>query len=278
MLLAILTAQGVGLVATLSITLFSGEPVAQPDSLAWGAIAGVAGVAGLAFFYYALSRGTMGLVAPLAALIGAGLPVLLAIVEGEQPDTFRLAGIALALVAVVLISLPSGGSSAPGERRATRIDVAELPVVILSGLGFAGFFIAIDKASDSGAMWWPLVAARVFGVALVIGGIVFVAWRRHSGSARTRTRQALGLDRFYESGRTLVAWLPVFVICGAGDLGGNAFFILARGADDLSVAVVLSSLYPIVTTLLAMVFLHERLRPVQILGVVLATLSVPLLR
>ena len=277
MLLAVLAAQGVGLVATISITLFSGEPIAGPASMAWGAIAGITGVAGLAFFYLALSRGTMGLVAPLAALIGAGLPVLLAIVEGEQPDTFRLAGIALALIAVVLISLPSR-SSEPGERRATRIDVAELPIVILSGLGFAGFFIAIDKASDSGAMWWPLVVARVIGVSLVLLGIVFVAWRRHEGSARTRTREALGLDRFYESGRTLVAWLPIFLICGAGDLGGNAFFILARGVDDLSVAVVLSSLYPIVTTLLATVFLHERLRPIQILGVVLATLSVPLLR
>jgi drug/metabolite transporter (DMT)-like permease len=68
------------------------------------------------------------------------------------------------------------------------------------------------------------------------------------------------------------------VITGLGDLGGNAFFILAKHADAFSVAVVLSSLYPIVTTILAAVFLRERLRPVQMLGVALATGSVPLLR
>ena len=79
-------------------------------------------------------------------------------------------------------------------------------------------------------------------------------------------------------GERSLAPLPLFVIAGAGDMGGNCFFVLARGADALSVAVVLSSLYPIVTTLLAAIFLRERLRPLQILGVVLATLSVPLLR
>ena len=70
----------------------------------------------------------------------------------------------------------------------------------------------------------------------------------------------------------------LLVMAGAGDLGGNAFFVLATGAEAFSVAVVLASLYPIVTTILAAIFLHERLGRLQILGVVLATLSVPLLR
>ena len=70
----------------------------------------------------------------------------------------------------------------------------------------------------------------------------------------------------------------LLLVTGLGDLGGNAFFVLAARADALSVAVVLSSLYPVVTTLLAALFLRERLRPLQIVGVVLASLSVPLLR
>ena len=72
--------------------------------------------------------------------------------------------------------------------------------------------------------------------------------------------------------------MSVLLICGLGDLGGNGFFVLATRADALSVAVVLSSLYPIVTTLLAALFLSERLRPLADRGVVLASLSVPLLR
>ena len=72
--------------------------------------------------------------------------------------------------------------------------------------------------------------------------------------------------------------IALVVVAGAGDLGGNVFYVLAVGADALSVAVVLASLYPIVTTILAAVFLHERLGRLQVAGVLLATLSVPLLR
>lgn len=276
--MALLASQGIGLIASMLILILSGEPVASSESLTWSAVAGVSGVAGLAFFYLALARGTMGLVAPLAALIGAGLPVLLAIFEGESADAVRLLGIAIALLAVVLISLPTGPES-PAEERAIRIDISELPIVVLSGLCFAGFFIGIDKASSTGAVWWPLAVVRICGVTMVIAGIAFAAWRRGGiGSLQTRAGTVLGVDRFRASGRTFMGALPLFLVAGAGDMGGNAFFILARGAEALSVVVVLASLYPIVTTVLAAIFLRERLRPIQIAGVVLAALSVPLLR
>jgi drug/metabolite transporter (DMT)-like permease len=82
-------------------------------------------------------------------------------------------------------------------------------------------------------------------------------------------------ERWSTNRLSLVA---LIVLAGAGDLGGNAFFVLATSSDALSIAVVLSSLYPIVTTVLAAIFLHERLSRLQILGVFLATLCVPLLR
>jgi drug/metabolite transporter (DMT)-like permease len=275
--MAMLASQGIGFTVTILILIASGEPVPGSEALLWAAIAGISGVGGLAFFYLALSRGTMGLVAPLAALIGAGVPVLLAVVEGESPDAARWAGIGMALLAVVLISLPPL-KPGPTQRRVVRLDIAELPIVLLAGLGFAGFFIGIDKATSTGATWWPLAVVRIFGLALVLLGIVFIAWRRQSGSWRDRTVNALGIDRFRRTGHTFVGALPLFLIAGAGDMGGNFFFVLANNSDALSVAVVLSSLYPIVTTILAAVVLRERLRPVQIAGVVLATLSVPLLR
>jgi len=274
--MAMLASQGIGFVITVLILVASGEPTASTESLAWAAFAGVSGIAGLAFFYFALSRGTMGLVAPLAALIGAGLPVVLAIIDGETPDALRWAGIAVALLAVVLISLPPLGSNA--AKGVARLDMKELPIVLLSGLGFAGFFIAIDRASADGALWWPLATVRVVGIVLVIGAVVFFSWRSGPGPVGQRLGGAIGLDRFRASGHTLAATLPLFLIAGAGDMGGNVFFVLARGADALSVAVVLASLYPIVTTILAAIFLHERLRAVQILGVAMAALSVPLLR
>ncbi|HEV3484405.1 MAG TPA: EamA family transporter, partial [Vicinamibacterales bacterium] len=244
----------------------------------WAVLAGVSGVVGIGFFYVALARGTMGVVAPLSALIGAGLPVLVAVAGGEHVSTVRLGGIALALVAVVLISLPSRGTAEP-DRRKARIDIGELPFVILSGLGFAGFFIGIDRASAAGATWWPLVIVRVVGVVVVVAVIAWLVARGDPrASVRSRTESALGIDRLRASGRSLPRTLPLFLLTGVGDMGGNAFFVLARGADAFSVAVVLSSLYPVVTTVLAALVVHERLRPAQVAGVVLATLSVPLLR
>ena len=49
-----------------------------------GVAAGVAGSVGLVGFYAALSTGTMGVVAPVAAL-GAAVPVLLGVATGDQP-------------------------------------------------------------------------------------------------------------------------------------------------------------------------------------------------
>jgi drug/metabolite transporter (DMT)-like permease len=71
--------------------------------------------------------------------------------------------------------------------------------------------------------------------------------------------------------------VPLFALAGAGDIGGNAFFILSNEADSLPVAVVLSSLYPIVTTVLAAAFLRERLGRVQLAGIVLAVIGVTLI-
>ena len=258
------------------LLILSGEAAPSLESVAFAAAAGVVGVAGLACFYYALGRGTMGVIAPLAALIGAGVPVLLAILGGEHVSLSRLAGIALALVAVVLISLP-GGETSPTERRKVRLEIAELPLVLLAGLGFAGFFVFIGRASADGGVFWPLTVVRTMGVALVMVGLAFVLLRRRETPLRERIGVALGVARLrtWPAGR--LALVATFVLGGVGDLGGNVFFVLARHADLFSVAVVLSSLYPVITTVLAVLLLRERLRPQQVAGVALATLSVVLL-
>lgn len=271
-----LVSQGIGLLGTFVFLGVSGEVFPAASSIAWAAAAGASGVIGVGFFYYALSRGTMGIIAPLAALIGAGVPVFVAIVGGEAVSTLRLAGIVVALLAVVLISLP-GGERSGDERRRLRIDIAELPLVFVSGLGFAGFFLFIDRASADGGTWWPLTVVRLVGLSIVMLAALVAAARLH-GSMRRRASGVLGLDRLRARSMSPYAIAALFLLAGAGDLGGNTFFLLARQADAFSVAVVLSSLYPVVTTVMAAVLLHERLRPLQILGVVLATVSVPLLR
>ena len=66
-------------------------------------------------------------------------------------------------------------------------------------------------------------------------------------------------------------------LTGLGDTGGNIFFIVASGGGALSVTVVLASLYPVGTALLARVVLRERRSPVRIAGVALAIVGAVLI-
>jgi drug/metabolite transporter (DMT)-like permease len=219
----------------------------------------------------------MGLIAPLTALIGAGVPAAVGMIAGESVSTFSLVGIVVALIAVVLISLPSAPSDA-GERRALRIDVSDLPLVVVAGLGFAGFFLLLDRAvAAGGSIWWSLVFVRVAGLAMVLVAVAVVIGRASGPSVRARAAHVLGTPRLRLVPYGMAGVIPLFALAGAGDFGGNAFFVLANEQDSLPVAVVLSSLYPVVTTALAVMFLHERLRPIQLVGVVLAIVGVTLI-
>lgn len=261
---------------TALLLLASGEPMPAASAVAWGAAAGVCGVVGLGAFYLALSRGTMGLIAPLAALIGAAVPAMVAIAAGAEVSGLRLAGIVVALLAVVLISLP-GREPTAHDRRALRIGIADLPLVVLSGLGFAGFYLSLDRAAAAGGeTWWPILLVRGVGLALVLAAAAVVL-ARGSGTLRHRAAVVLGVPRLRAFALPMVAVVPLFLLAGAGDLGGNVFFLLANAADTLPVAVVLSSLYPVVTVVLAGIFLHERLRPLQLAGIALAVAGVGLI-
>jgi drug/metabolite transporter (DMT)-like permease len=274
---AILASQGIGLLVTLAILLTSGELLPSAGALLWASAAGLSGVVGLGAFYLALSRGTMGLIAPLAALIGAALPAFVAIWAGAELGAVRLAGIGLALAAVVLISLP-GGEKSEAERSALSIDLRDLPLVLVSGLGFAGFYLFLDAtAAAGGDTWWPLVVVRVVGLAAVLTALAVLVVRAGEPGLRSRVYRLLGFQRLRASGAGLLTVGPLFLLAGLGDLGGNAFFLFANALDALPVAVVLSSLYPVVTTVLAAVFLHERLRALQVLGIGLAVLAVILI-
>ncbi|HKZ91258.1 MAG TPA: hypothetical protein VJZ50_03900, partial [Candidatus Limnocylindrales bacterium] len=72
--MTVLLAQSAGLVVALGLLMLSGEPAPGRDALLWAALAGASGSLGLGAFYLALSRGTMGLVAPLTALMAAIVP------------------------------------------------------------------------------------------------------------------------------------------------------------------------------------------------------------
>ncbi len=260
-LAAVFLAQVVGLAVAIVLLLLSGDARPSAEALTWGAAAGVSGTFGLGSFYLALSRGTMGLVAPAAALLSAAWPAAFALLGGDSVSMLALVGMAVALVSIVLISLPDRRVGTPvmptyhGSRR------NEWLLILGAALGFGGFFLLIDASHEAGgAVWWPLLMVKIAGVTSVsLAALVLLPFGRFPAVK-------LGAAAVLMGG-----------VAGVGDLGGNLFFVLASGEGELAVVIVLTSLYPVVTAILARMFLHERLSPVRLLGVALAITGVVLI-
>jgi drug/metabolite transporter (DMT)-like permease len=249
-------AQTAGLAGAALLVVLSGEPLPPPPVLAWTLAAGVVGLIGIGALYRLLADGRMSLGSPLVAVIGAGLPVLVAFIFGERLPPSDVAGIALGLAAVVLVSIPS--RSAPSEDG--HLDARLLLLAVVSGTGIALFYLFVDQAASGGAgPWWILTGARATTVALVLVALLV-------------RRPALPASR-----DGLASLVGVAAAVGLGDLLGNAFFLASNAEGALSVAVVLSSLYPVTTIILARVILHERLRGGQLIGVAAALTGVVLI-
>ena len=241
-------AQVTGLVALVALLPWLGGPVTVGD-LAAGAAAEAAGAAGLLVFFRALADGVMSVIAPVTAVTAAAVPVLVGLLDGDRIGAAASAGIALALVSVVLVSAEGG----LGALRAAR--PAGLAPALVAGIAFGFFFVLLDRTS-AGAGLTPLVAARVASVALVL--VVALAGRRSLGTGR--------------------AALPLVVVSGIGDMAANALVLLAtQQGGQLAVTGVLASLYPVSTVLLAQVVLGERLGPAQVTGLASAAAAVVLI-
>ncbi len=241
--LVVFLSQLTALLVLLPLALLLGD---RPDHLWAAPLAGVAVALGLAAFYAALSLGTMGVVAPIAAT-GAIVPVLVGLARGESPSALQVLGIAISLFGVVLASGPelTGGASAR-------------PLVLagVSALCFGAVVALLAEGSKggSGAALVTLLVMRVVTVA-VMGWVLVI--RRPGGGMRGNAR--------------------VLVAIGVLDVGANAAFAFASRGGLLSVVAVLGSLYPVVTVLLARQVHGERLKPIQGLGVMVALGGVVLL-
>ena len=202
--------------------------------LPWGVAAGSAGGVGLACYYSALASGTMGVVAPIASL-GVMVPVVAGFLRGENPSMWQGFGILVAIVGIVLTSGPelSGGAAAR-------------PVVlaVVSGLMFGLFFVAMDAGAEINTVMtlWAMRAS-------VVSFFILVALVRRT------------------AGGVSIPDLGMLAAISLGDLLANLTFGLASTRGYISIASVLSSLYPVVTVLLARIVLHERLQTVQVAGV-----------
>jgi len=235
-LAVVLLSQIAGLALVAALLPFLPERP-TPAALAWGAASGLCGTAGVVLFYRALASGVMSVVAPITATFSAALPVLFGLAVGERPEPVALAGVVLALLAVLLVSR----GSPDGE--ASR-GYGPILASLAAGAGFGGFFIVIAQApADSGM--WPLFGARLLSVTLI-------------------ALSAFATGRVSRPGP---GTLPVIFAAGVLDMAANVLFVLAQQRGMLSLVAVLVSLYPASTLLLARRFLGERLNTVQVVGI-----------
>lgn len=236
----VFVSQAVGVAFMTLLALAVGEARPPTRDLLVGVAAGASGAIGIVALYAALGIGQMGVVAPVTAILGAALPIVVGIAREGAPAPLAMAGIALAFPGVWLLS------RAPGARSRAGLGLA-----MLSGLGFGGFFVLIALASEA-SLVWPLLAARAATLAAV--ALVLLARRESPVGA------PLGLS----------------ALAGVGDTLGNAFFVLAAAWGRLDTAAILASLYPAATVILARIVLKERLGRGQLVGLALTLVAIVL--
>ena len=237
-----------GVIVALAVAVAAPGP-ASLAGLAWGFSAGLGGGFGLILFYTGLAAGPMSVVAPVSGLVATVLPVAVALAEGERPGVGVYAGALLCLVAIVLAS--AAGDPGP-TRRPGRLGRA-IAYGTASGVSFGLFFLLIRNAGQSGELW-PVAAGRVGELAIVL-----------AAAAVLRP----GWPRGLSGGIPLAA-----ASAGAIDVVANICYVAATRTGAFGLAVVLASLYPGVTVLLARVVLGERLRWLQRVGLGLAAIGI----
>jgi len=247
-----------GLAVILAAALLTGVPF-QAGGLGWALAAGTAGGAGMIILYAGLAAGPMSVVAPVSALASTVVPVGAALAMGERASAAVYAGAVLCLVAIVLASMEGGRG--PGTRPATGPGLARFRVAArglgygaTSGLAFGIFFLFIRNAGTAGVLW-PLCLARAAGTVVILAAAAWAGTRPPGPGA----------------GRWV---LPAAAGAGIMDASANICYLLAARAGLFGIAVVISSLYPGITVLLARVTLGERVRVLQRAGLVLAAAGV----
>lgn len=231
---------GVALLA-IGLVVVPAREVTAAD-LGWGAAAGLAGLAGLVLLYQSLAMGTMAVVAPVSGAVAAVVPVLFDVAAGTELTRRETVGIAMALVAIVLVGLGHG---------ARTLDTRSIAGGVVAGALFGLFFVALAQTSPDAGLW-PLVAARATTIplAFVIAAVV-------------KTAGAPGGND-----------LALVAVAGTLDMAANVSGALALQRGPVGVTSVLVSLYPAVTAAAAVVVLHERPSARQLGGVVLALAAV----
>lgn len=257
-----LWSQVLGLLALGAAAALSGQAFSL-DGFVWGLGAGVFGAVALLVFYRALQIGPASVVAPVSAA-GVLIPVLASTLRGDAPGVVGLLGMPLAIIGLALVASGNAVDDRPetqpcvgpraavllGDEREAQISGGErraIGLALIAAVGFGVFFVLLDAGTSAAA------ASELW----VIFGVLVAALPTTVGAA-VRERASLSFS---------LVLAPIAVVAML-DLVGDAALTFATAEGDLATVGVLASLDPLVTVLLAIGLLRERLPPRQAIGVI----------
>jgi drug/metabolite transporter (DMT)-like permease len=215
-------------------------------ALLWGALSGVGSAIGTLGLFRGYGRGEMAVAGPLSAVGAAAFPTIVGAALGERLPVLGLAGVLLAFPAIWMMSRAPQEADVPrGVARTGTIDG------LVSGAGFGLLFVALGQAGDGSGLW-PVLAGEVVAVVLL-------------GAVTAVRRPTWDVDR---------RWLGIIVAAGLLSIAANILFFLATHRSLLTVAAVLTSLYPGVTVAMGAIWLDERPDRLQKAGLVLGAVAV----
>jgi drug/metabolite transporter (DMT)-like permease len=242
-----------GLLLMATLAAASHAPFPSRHTVAWVLAGGMFGGAAVAIFFRALSAGRMGVTAPIAAVLGAAIPTLFSIFTEGLPGKLPILGFVIAAIGLWLITrTQAGGEGKDNDNDSGR--PAGIGLAVLAGLGFACFYLCIRQTGDA-SVFWIAALSRTGG--LIITALIVLL----GGMFRDITPAG-------------VSWA---VLTGCIDSLGTVLFVRASQTGRLDEAVVISSLYPAVTVLLARLFLKEHFTRWRFVGLLAALAAVPMI-
>ncbi len=220
-----------GAIAALAIAPFTGSIIA--DDMIKGVVSGVAVTGALWTLWRGYVVSSMGVTAPVAAVAGAALPVLVDVSRGEGPGTLGTVGM-VAGVASLLLTSWTRSEQSPAKGIAHGLAAGSMFAVM--------FVVGGDTSVDSGV--WPIVSQRATAGVLV-------------------TMAALAMRQSPFAGRDAVKWSSISGVAGSA---GVASIVLGAQRGPIGPVTVTGSLYPVVGIALNWMIRGERLRWWQVIG------------
>jgi drug/metabolite transporter (DMT)-like permease len=237
----LVVSQAAGILLALAALVFFWPGPPRLADLGWGLLAGVSGALGLFMLYRGIATSLVSVVSPSSALVSALLPLAFGLIIGERPSVAALVGAGLCLPAVILLSM---GGKEEGKRAELRSALIQGCV---AGVGFGFFFIAVSRTSpDSGL--WPLIASRSASLCIILATLLI---RREKLEIAKGSR-------------------AITLAAGLADMGANICFLLASRTGLLSLASIVSSLYPAPTVILGRIVFKEKIPVSRLAGLLLA--------